>query len=323
MTDKSTFNSIISSKLFDSSDSQSAFKQINPFLIENNNNETQTYKEALDKLSVYLDITETHISRQVSTKANTFFNAIHSQDEVQEHVFKTCTAVKNLRKNMKFLDQNVIIKSLRVIKLVQLRLKLMNLLEKLELMSSVYETQPTIQLHLSSSEFTGALDLIAMSQDILRQDLRGIRSMRHYDSQFVEIEKAIDKILHQEFSKYIISDLSRSFNQGIEVLNQEKLCSLMLGILRIKSSNFIDLCKEEILIYIKSTIKQTVIEYITQLDDDSLNGNDDDTTNSLIDRVKPLKIQEFLHLLSKVLANTKTMLSRVLVNRIYILGFMS
>lgn len=59
-----------------------------------------------------------------------------------------------------------------------------------------------------------------MSQEILRQDLRGVRSMRHFDSQFGEIEKAIDKILHQEFIKYIISDLSRSFSDSTEVLNE-------------------------------------------------------------------------------------------------------
>ena len=91
---------------------------------------------------------------------------------------------------------------------------------KLDLMSSVYKTQPTIQQYLSSSDFTGALDLISMSQDILRQDLRGIRSLRHFDSQFSEIEKAIDKILHQEFTKYIITDLSRSFSDGNQVLNE-------------------------------------------------------------------------------------------------------
>ena len=87
-------------------------------------------------------------------------------------------------------------------------------------MSSVYQTQPTIQLHLASLEFTGALDLIAMSQDILRQDLRGIRSLRHYDSQFTEIEKVIDKMLHQEFGRYITSDLCRDFSSGSQVFNQ-------------------------------------------------------------------------------------------------------
>ena len=73
-----------------------------------------------------------HISKQISTKANTFFNAIHSQDEVQEHVLKTCTAVKNLRKNLKYLDVNVILASVRVIKLVSYKLKMLNLIEKVK-----------------------------------------------------------------------------------------------------------------------------------------------------------------------------------------------
>lgn len=90
-------------------------------------------------------------------------------------------------------------------------------------MSTVYQTQPTIQLQLASSEFTGALDLISMSQDILRQDLRGIRALRHYDSQFNEIEKAVDKILHQEFTKYVISDLSRDFSLGTTVSNEVRV----------------------------------------------------------------------------------------------------
>ena len=144
-------------------------------------------------------------------------------------------------------------------------------------MSSVYQTQPTIQLHLASLEFTGALDLIAMSQDILRQDLRGIRSLRHYDSQFTEIEKAIDKMLHQEFVRYIISDLSREFGAGSHVSNQEKLCSLMLGILRIKMSTFIDLLRDEISVYLNSTIKQTIVEYISQIEDDCVDENDDES----------------------------------------------
>ena len=80
-----------------------------------------------------MDVIEANISKQISTKANTFFNAIHSQDEVQEHVLKTCTAVKNLRKNLKYLDVNVILESIRVIKAVSYKIKLLNLIEKVRI----------------------------------------------------------------------------------------------------------------------------------------------------------------------------------------------
>jgi hypothetical protein len=88
----------------------------------------------------------------------------------------------------------------------------------------------------------------------------------------------------------------------------------MLGIIRCKMSNFIGLCKDEIFVYLKSTVKQTIVEYISQLDDDSNPNQDDENNLRLIDQVKQLKIQEFLHLLSRVLTNVRTMLSRVKVN---------
>lgn len=49
---------------------------------------------------------------------------------------------------------------------------------QLKIMSSIHETQPTIQRLLSDNEFIGALDLISTSQDVLAKDLGGIHSFR-------------------------------------------------------------------------------------------------------------------------------------------------
>lgn len=167
-----------------------------------------------------MDIIETQITNQITTKANTFFNAIHSQDEVQEHVLKTCTAVKGLRKNLNYLNERIVVASIKIIRLINLKIKYRAMLEKLELMSSIHQTKSTIELHLDSAEFTGALDLITMSQDILRQELRGIRSLRNFETQFNEADKTIDKSLHDEFVRYLISDLSRDFSLGSQLVNE-------------------------------------------------------------------------------------------------------
>lgn len=53
---------------------------------------------------------------------------------------------------------------------------------------------------------------------------------------------------------------------------------------------------------------------MSQIDDDSLVAGsvvDEDGGVKLIDRVRQLKIQEFLHLIAKILANVRTMLARV------------
>lgn len=87
-------------------------------------------------------------------------------------------------------------------------------------MSSVYTTKSNIDMHLDSSEFTGALDLITMSQEILRQDLRGVRALRNYETQFTETERVIDKSLHDEFTRYLIHDLSRNFSLGSNLYSE-------------------------------------------------------------------------------------------------------
>jgi hypothetical protein len=53
----------------------------------------------------------------------------------------------------------------------------------------------------------------------------------------------------------------------------------MFGIVRLKTSSFITLFEEEIFIYIKSTIKQTVIEYVSQIDDEDYNISAEDETS--------------------------------------------
>jgi hypothetical protein len=54
-----------------------------------------------------------------------------SQDEVQEHVLKTCSAVKSLRKNIRDLDQNVVLKSIKLLQMIKVRSKYNKLLAKL------------------------------------------------------------------------------------------------------------------------------------------------------------------------------------------------
>lgn len=51
---------------------------------------------------------------------------------------------------------------------------------QLKLMASVRETQPMIQLLLSTPDYVAALDLIQTSQEMLKQELPGILSFRYF-----------------------------------------------------------------------------------------------------------------------------------------------
>ena len=55
----------------------------------------------------------------------------------------------------------------------------------------------------------------------------------------------------------------------------------MLGIMRLRATSFVDLCKDEILIYLKSTVKQTVVEYVSEFDEEALTQNEDESNMRL------------------------------------------
>ena len=52
------------------------------------------------------------------------------------------------------------------------------MIEKLHMMVTVHQTQPTIQLLLTTNEYAGALDLIRTTQEVLHQELMGIVCFR-------------------------------------------------------------------------------------------------------------------------------------------------
>lgn len=66
-------------------------------------------------------------------------------------------------------------------------------------MSTVMQTQPTIQLLLSSPDYVGALDLIHTTEDLLKQELAGIHSFRYgliYGFSSYCIINCLNNVLH-------------------------------------------------------------------------------------------------------------------------------
>jgi hypothetical protein len=84
-------------------------------------------------------------------------------------------------------------------------------------------------------------------------------------------------------------------------------------VLKLKTISFVEILKSEIFQQINATIEQTINGYLNQIDEHlDINRNENSSIKSG-DRILHLKIQEFLHLLTKVLANIKTVLDRVQV----------
>uniref|UniRef100_A0A8C1Y1X4 Vacuolar protein sorting-associated protein 54 n=1 Tax=Cyprinus carpio TaxID=7962 RepID=A0A8C1Y1X4_CYPCA len=218
-----------------------------------------------EKLSHYLDVVEVSIARQISLRSEAFFHAMSSQHELQDRLRETADAVAKLRARTAAIDRVMCRGPLRVLRDALTRNNCIKLHNKLKLMSAVHQTQPTVQLLLSTSEFVGALELIATTKEVLQQELQGIHSFRHLGSQLCEMERLIDKMMVADFSTYTQSDLNRAFEEDSQVLEKDRLQSLVFGLLRQRKLDFLDIYSEEMIRAAKNIVRQCVVKSVLQI----------------------------------------------------------
>ncbi|XP_016139823.1 vacuolar protein sorting-associated protein 54-like [Sinocyclocheilus grahami] len=218
-----------------------------------------------EKLSHYLDVVEVSIARQISLRSEAFFHAMSSQHELQDRLRETADAVAKLRARTAAIDRVMCRGPLRALRNALTRNNCIKLHNKLKLMAAVHQTQPTVQLLLSTSEFVGALELIATTKEVLQQELQGIHSFRHLASQLCEMERLIDKMMVADFSTYTQSDLNRAFEEDSQVLEKDRLQSLVFGLLRQRKLDFLDIYSEEMIRAAKNIVRQCVVKSVLQI----------------------------------------------------------
>lgn len=286
------------------------FETIFPFtkdgLLNNDKNVFINVSTNQEKLSHYLDIIEVRIAEQVASKSQAFFHAMTSHDALMEQLTQTITVLKALRKNIHEIDDSLVKNSLNILHLERARTNRLIVHEKLKLMSTVHQSQPMIQLLLSTPDYVAALDLISTTQEILHQELNGIHSFRHLSSQLTEMERLVDKMLSTEFERYATADLNRPLLNDNTVLDGDKLVSIISGLLRQKHFQFVDTYKEEAVTTVRALTKQRVIEALAASDccSDQQAAALEVAGLSLVERLKLLKdtIQSLTYLLERVKA---------------------
>ncbi|XP_075059999.1 vacuolar protein sorting-associated protein 54 isoform X2 [Mixophyes fleayi] len=259
-----------------------------------------------EKLSHYLDIIEVNIAHQISLRSEAFFHAMTSQHELQDYLRKTSQAVKMLRDKISQIDRVMCEGSLRILRQTMNRNNCIKVYNKLKLMATVHQTQPTVQLLLSTSEYVGALDLIATTQEVLQQELQGIHSFRHLGSQLCELEKLIDKMIIAEFTSYARSDLNRPLEEDCQVIEEERLVSLVFGLLKQRKLDFFVIYADEMMATAKSIIKQCVISTVSQIDE-----IDSELVTKLADQMRLMNFSQWLDLLQSIFSTFTIFLQRV------------
>ncbi|KAM8842872.1 vacuolar protein sorting-associated protein 54 [Synchiropus picturatus] len=259
-----------------------------------------------EKLSHYLDVVEVSIARQISLRSEAFFHAMSSQHELQDRLQETQQAVAVLRGRTANIDRVMCQGPLRALSASLTRHNCVKLHNKLKLMAAVHQTQPTVQLLLSTSEFVGALELIATTKEVLQQELQGVHSFRHLGSQLCELEKLIDKMMVEDFSMYARSDLNRSLKEEPQVLEKERVQSLVFGLLRQRKLDFLDIYSDEMIVAAKSIVSQCVAESVSVIEE-----IDTEVVTKLADQMRLMTVPQWFQLLESVFDSFLLFLQRV------------
>jgi len=262
-----------------------------------------------EKLSHYLDITEVRIAQQIATKSEEFFKAMTSQDVLQHDVQKSCQDVKQLRLQLVEMRDRLVKEPLNVMRLFRLRDRYEIVEDKLKLVATLHQTQPTIQLLLASADFVSALDLIDTSLEVLQQELAGLQCFRHLGSQLTEMKKVIERMMSADFLDFALSIIYQPHSE--ETTNtlheKERLMSVVFGLLRQKKHNFLNVYKSEVFTIIKSSIKKTAHDAV------AANDTDEDQSAKFGDYIRSLEHAEWLMVLEAVFCDVLQILKNMKV----------
>ncbi|XP_013142732.1 PREDICTED: vacuolar protein sorting-associated protein 54 [Papilio polytes] len=256
------------------------FSQVFPGLSKSSDS-SSAIRSLQETLSTYLDVIEMKISKQVAQKSDAFFHAMLSHDTIMEQMAKAVKTVQNTRCNITTVKNNLTQCPLQLISFTRINNNLNNVHELLKLIGTVQQTQPMIQLLLSTSDYVAALDLISSTQKVLSTRLSGIQAFRHLSPQLTEMRRLIHKMLSNEFLRFVVTDLNRPLIDHTDLPDRDKIVSIVSGILRLKEFDFLDIFKAEAMTSIQATIKQCVIEIISERDGNNeivLRGSQSDNT---------------------------------------------
>jgi hypothetical protein len=273
-----------------------------------------------EKLSNYLDVIEVHLAHQIAQRSDLFFSTLSSQQELQDHIMSVRQNVVDLRLCLRDLDRKLTHKNLELMRLCSQTHRNSQVLQKLKLISTVQQTQPTIQLLLGTSDFVGAIDLITTTQDVLHNELRGVHSLRHLGSQLAEMERAIEKMMEADLVDFAMEDIrlrvkafsNPSLNSDVSA-SEERLVSVVYGLLMQSKLHFLAALREGILTHLKSLVKETIKTYlhIPEVEGEGMDSP------SLADCMRSMEFDAWLgmleHLFSALLDHLKTVQSCVKV----------
>jgi len=294
----------------------------NPFTIESHEaRQVETSgKLVQEKLQHYIDQVEVSIAGQVASKSHHFFQVMTYHDALMSQLLALISVVRTLRQRLSDVEGGVI-QALRVPQLAMRRKNLVNILHSLGTIETLHNTQPTIQVLLTRQEFSGALDLISTSEDILGNEVVEVEALRHLPSQLGDLRAVIGKMLLTDFHSLVQGEMDSHLVQVRATCHQEtgdtgdtglaegSLGPIVTALVRQRSYSFLEFLEEQAVVAVKAAIKEVTLTLLDTQGETTL-------TQLVADFALIASPDGWIHLLDMLVGSLLVVLRRV--NSIYL-----
>uniref|UniRef100_A0AAF5D1K0 Vacuolar protein sorting-associated protein 54 n=2 Tax=Strongyloides stercoralis TaxID=6248 RepID=A0AAF5D1K0_STRER len=260
----------------------------------------RSYAFLNSKLDYYHDLVGALLNEQLERKGEAFWKTVNSINSVHTELTEGKQKVATVRDNLALINEKVYERAQKIVNLQQAKINKQRLLKKLNNIACLKDAQITIQMLLNQNDYANALDCIEMAQDVLETDLKGVICFRHLSSQLIELEKAIAKMLQEEFVFLIQKEFGQPLKKDSDSCYQEnQLNPVIIGLLRVRFYKFLQLLKEEIQEAIKNLIRQTVKNHVV-LCGKELEEFDPSSTYNLTQQMKKMDFIQWFETLKNL-----------------------
>ena len=149
-------------------------------------------------LSSQLDLVEVNLFRQINRRSPLLFSALETMQSLHSDISQCVEAIAETREALSYVESNLVSAALTLLDNRRRQRNLNTLCQRLEMMQSCQRTQQTVQLLLSTGDYSSSLLLIQQTRTVLNNELHGVTAMRNVERKLMEQVKMIEKLMEQD-----------------------------------------------------------------------------------------------------------------------------
>ena len=149
-------------------------------------------------LSSQLDLVEVNLFRQINRRSPLLFSALETMQSLHADISHCVDAIAETHDSLAYVESHLVSAGLALLDNRRRQRNVALLCHRVEMMQTCLKTQQTVQLLLSTGDYSSSLLLIQQTRAVLNNELQGVAAMRNVERKLVEQVRMIEKLMEQD-----------------------------------------------------------------------------------------------------------------------------